>query len=125
MKSLIHSCCMVLVVLVVLGTAAGVPSLVSKISLSQVPAGERIFVDEYGRQRFFHGINAVVKGPPWIPSILQFDPLTSLSERDFSLLVSLGLNFIRLGIMWPGLEPIQGQYSSECVFPFSFFSFIF
>lgn len=32
-------------------------------------------------ERFFHGSNAIVKGPPWIPSRDTFDPLTSLTSK--------------------------------------------
>ena len=88
-------------------------STVPPISLRQVATQERMFVDSDGRQRFFHGINAVVKGPPWIPSVEGFNANTSLSQHDFSLLAGMGLNLVRLGVMWPGLEPQQGQFSAE------------
>ena len=38
-----------------------------RISQRQTPTLERVFVDSFNRQRIFHGTNAVVKGPPWIP----------------------------------------------------------
>ena len=53
-------------------------------------------VDEYGRERYFHGVNVVVKGPPWIPEINTFDPIWSFSEKDMQYLNDLGLNTIRL-----------------------------
>lgn len=35
---------------------------------------------------------------------------TSLTDKDFQTLRSLGINLIRLGVMWPGVEPKRGQY---------------
>ena len=36
----------------------------------------RRFKDVHGRERYFHGVNVVVKGPPWHPSTGSFDPDT-------------------------------------------------
>lgn len=36
----------------------------------------------FSGETFFHGSNAVVKGPPWIPSRDGFDPLTSLTAKE-------------------------------------------
>eukprot|EP00928_Gymnodinium_smaydae_P079716 TRINITY_DN63575_c0_g1_i1.p1 TRINITY_DN63575_c0_g1~~TRINITY_DN63575_c0_g1_i1.p1 ORF type:complete len:516 (-),score=85.19 TRINITY_DN63575_c0_g1_i1:191-1738(-) len=66
------------------------------------------FVDEDGRERLFHGVNAVMKGFPWLPQLHGFDPEMSLSEVDMEMLSNLGFNVIRLGLMWPGVEPEQG-----------------
>ena len=66
------------------------------------------FVDESGRQVVFHGVNAVFKSAPWYPlfnSSASFN--SSLNEKDFSLLESWGFNFVRLGLMWPGLMPFN------------------
>lgn len=68
-----------------------------RISLKQRASGERTFVDSDGREVFFHGVNAIVKGPPWIPSTDVWDGETSLTDKDFDDLRSLGLNVIRLG----------------------------
>ena len=53
------------------------------------------FVDYQGRERYFHGVNVVVKGPPWIPHIDTFDPQWSFSKKDMEILESLGMNAIR------------------------------
>ena len=82
-----------------------------KISLRLRPTGERVLVDAFGRERAFHGTNAIVKGPPWMPSRDGFDGLTSLTAKDFQLMQAAGLNVIRLGVMWPGVEPIRDQYN--------------
>ena len=52
-------------------------------------------VDSLGRERFFHGMNVVVKGPPWIPLTDSFDPIWSFSEKDFQTFESLGWNAMR------------------------------
>jgi endoglycosylceramidase len=58
-----------------------------------------------------HGVNAIVKGDPWVPST-SWNIDTSLSTKDFITLQQLGVNVIRLGVMWPGVEPVRGQYNS-------------
>ena len=70
---------------------------VSRVSLRQKPTGERSFVDEFGRELYFHGVNAIVKGPPWIPETRVWDGDTSLTDKDFDDLELLGMNIIRLG----------------------------
>ena len=72
-------------------------------------------VDEHFREVYFHGVNVVVKGFPWVPDINEFNPLTSFAEKDMQTLEDLGLNSIRLGTMWPGIEPTNGTYNSSYV----------
>ena len=52
-------------------------------------------VDVQGRERYFHGVNVVVKGPPWIPRVDEFDPQWSFAEDDMKLLQQWGMNGIR------------------------------
>ena len=55
-------------------------------------------VDSYQRERYFHGVNVVVKEPPWMPQTEGgFDPFRSFVEEDMELLQEYGLNAIRLG----------------------------
>ena len=61
----------------------------------QVDPSTRQLVDGEGRQRYFHGVNVVVKGPPWIPEASSFDPKSSFVEEDMRTLRNLGLNAIR------------------------------
>ena len=35
----------------------------------------------------------------------------SFAEDDAKLMASIGYNTIRLGVLWAGLEPIEGQYN--------------
>lgn len=52
--------------------------------------------DGYQRERYFHGVNVVVKGPPWMPHMEgHFDPFWSFVEEDMALLHEIGLNAIR------------------------------
>ncbi|KAJ3444958.1 hypothetical protein M0812_10820 [Anaeramoeba flamelloides] len=69
------------------------------------------FVDSSGRIVLFRGVNAVYKIFPYHPSLDGFDAKTSLVKEDFELLRSLGFNAVRLGVMWPGVEPKEGQYN--------------
>ena len=79
------------------------------LSISVKPETQRL-VDSFGREVFFHGTNVVVKQFPWHPETEGFTHGT-FSEQDMKLLKSLGLNVVRLGFMWPGLEPIRGKYN--------------
>lgn len=72
-------------------------------------------VDEYGRQRVFHGVNVVYKSAPYIPMTHRFDANLSFVREDAELLHTMGLNIIRLGVMWAGVEPIQGRYDETYI----------
>jgi len=61
------------------------------------------FVDALGRKRIFHGVNAVEKGPPWIPAqMLQ-------NSTRIKQMAQWGFNAVRLGMMWSGVEPEEGK----------------
>ena len=59
-------------------------------------------MDSHGRERLFRGVNVVYKDPPWLPHTAAFDADLSFVQADVDLLASLGVNLIRLGVMWPG-----------------------
>lgn len=65
-------------------------------------------VDLSGRVRIFHGFNAVNKGPPWYPEYL-------LNNTKLDLYQSWGFNAVRLGMMWTGLEPKEGQFNQTYI----------
>lgn len=69
------------------------------------------FVDPARRAVLLRGVNAVVKGPPWVPVSGEFSRDLSMTDRDFEIMQSLGLNLLRLGVMWPGVEPKRGEYN--------------
>ncbi len=59
-----------------------------------------MMMDEDGRERFFHGTNIVVKGPPYYPMTDSFNNEMSFSDEDMELLRSMGHNTIRLSLPW-------------------------
>ncbi len=72
----------------------------------------RFLRDRHGRVVFFHGVNAVWKQAPYSPpSALFGEPLTSsmFDERDAEFLADNGLNAVRLGVLWAGVEPRPNQ----------------
>ena len=73
--------------------------------------------DEDGRERIFHGTNVVNKLEPFVPTILDgpFDAIYSFNEEDIDFLASLGYNTLRLGLLWQGAEPVEGQFNQTYV----------
>ncbi len=67
------------------------------------PGGPFLY-DKEGRVVFFHGVNAVYKHPPYELFPAPGKPW-NLSASDASLMARLGLNVVRLGMTWKGLEP--------------------
>ncbi|GIQ87361.1 hypothetical protein KIPB_009386 [Kipferlia bialata] len=61
------------------------------------PVTQRFYDEEDGAQIYMHGVNAVYKAHPYIPSINGFDPETTLSQTDVDLMVEWGFNVVRLG----------------------------
>ena len=72
-------------------------------------------VDQYDREIYFHGLNVVYKSPPYIPITDHFDANLSFSTADMQLLNQWGLNAIRLGVMWPGVEPQKNEYNQTYI----------
>ena len=102
--------------LFLLANLAIASATVSKIGLKQLESGARMFIEEdTGRTVIFHGVNAVVKGFPYVPATDAFDIDTSLKEKDHEILADLGVNIYRLGSMWPGAEPTKGSFNSTYV----------
>lgn len=83
------------------------------VRLRARPSGDRAFVDAAGRERYFHGTNAVTKGPPWVPTTDEYSPDLSMVDRDFEDLEEMGMTVLRLGVMWPGVEPTRGSYNES------------
>eukprot|EP00930_Biecheleria_cincta_P018359 TRINITY_DN14328_c0_g2_i1.p1 TRINITY_DN14328_c0_g2~~TRINITY_DN14328_c0_g2_i1.p1 ORF type:complete len:673 (-),score=85.83 TRINITY_DN14328_c0_g2_i1:149-2167(-) len=70
------------------------------------------FVDSAGRVLILHGVNVVQKSFPWHPSLGGFDAKSSLNSEDMMNLKKWGFNVVRLGVMWPGVEPRMGEYNA-------------
>ena len=68
-------------------------------------------IDNFGRERIFHGTNVIYKTKPWHPILNKFDYTKSFNDDDIKIIKNLGLNIIRLGVMWPGVEPVKGNYN--------------
>jgi len=67
--------------------------------------------DEFNRTRVYHGVNVVYKIPPYYPSQDEFNSTTSFNDDDARLLISNGMNVIRLYVSWEGTEPSRNQYN--------------
>lgn len=68
-------------------------------------------VDEHGRQRILHGINLVDKGRPGSSDPRDFQG--SWTDEDLDQLVEIGLDAVRLGVIWAPTEPGPGRYSQQ------------
>ncbi|KAN0030386.1 hypothetical protein ACTA71_010151 [Dictyostelium dimigraforme] len=80
-------------------------------AIIKVNPENQFLIDQYNRVRLFHGVNVVYKIPPYHPSLVGFDPVTSFSSEDIENLVEWGFNAVRLGVMWPGVEPVKDEYN--------------
>lgn len=79
--------------------------------IKQVNQDTHQIIDEYGRTRFFHGTNAVMKEAPWYRPMEWIPGVPSFGEQDVQNLHDLGLNIVRLGHSWAGAEPSRGEYN--------------
>lgn len=79
--------------------------------VSKVNQDTHQIVDEFGRTRFFHGTNVVMKEPPWYRPLEWVPGVSSFGEQDVQNLHDLGINIVRLGHSWAGAEPVRGQYN--------------
>jgi len=61
----------------------------------------------------FHGVNAVSKLTPFMPTTGEFDAATSLNDDDIKFFKKWGFNFVRLGVMWEGHEVAKGKYDTS------------
>ncbi|MCJ8008223.1 cellulase family glycosylhydrolase [Lederbergia wuyishanensis] len=66
------------------------------------------FVDKSRRQVLLHGVNMVCKDK-------TKNYIGSWTEEDFQKLHSWGMNVIRLGVIWDGIEPEPGVYDDQYV----------
>jgi endoglycosylceramidase len=79
--------------------------------IKQVNQNTHQIVDEFGRTRFFHGTNVVMKEAPWYRPSDWVPGVSSFGEQDVQNMHELGLNVVRLGHHWAGAEPVRGQYN--------------
>lgn len=81
------------------------------VPLDGIRPDRHTYIDTLGRERYFRGLNVVMKGAPWHPRIDAYDSWDSFSKEDVEYLAYLNINLIRLGVMWPGVEPQRGVYN--------------
>src|SRR5271167_2677293 len=87
------------------GLALAVPQATATPTL---PLGHatRWVTDASGRVVIAHGINMVYKRPPYYPAAVGFD------AEDAEFLQSIGINAVRVGVIWKGLEPEPGVFEA-------------
>lgn len=61
--------------------------------------------DAHNRVSVFHGINGVTKGFPWYEEDFRNDSVVKE-------IASWGFNSVRLGVMWSGAEPVEGEFNT-------------
>lgn len=62
-----------------------------------------------GRVVIVHGVNMVYKRAPYYPGAAGFD------EEDAGFIRSLGMNAVRVGVLWQALEPEPGVFDQAYV----------
>jgi len=69
----------------------------------KVDSNTTLFVDQFGRYRIYHGVNAVYKTYPFHPNLVDFSTNYSLTDYDLYNLKHWGMNVIRLHAAWEGV----------------------
>jgi endoglycosylceramidase len=67
----------------------------------------RFITDPSGRVLVLHGVNMVYKVPPYYPSAVGF------GSNDAAFLAPLGMNAVRVGVIWKAVEPRRGVYDDS------------
>lgn len=77
----------------------------------------RRFVDNFGRQRIFNGVNYCDKGGynGWDEPRAFYLNGDEESEKAVRRLSESGFNIIRLGVTWAAIEPEPGRYNEEYI----------
>ncbi|GMH59992.1 hypothetical protein TL16_g02943 [Triparma laevis f. inornata] len=86
--------------------AAALGATSADLSKVKTSATSKHFYDEHGRALIFHGANRVWKGEPWYFQN-QVD-----NTLEYEMFKKLGFNVVRLGYMWSGVEPNEGEFNS-------------
>lgn len=72
-------------------------------------SGKRL-IDEFGRERIFNGLNFVYKGVDIDEDGVQRYK-TDITPERLEALKNRGINIIRLGLTWAGIEPEMEKYN--------------
>ena len=79
-----------------------------------IDSSKSFILDNTGRYSIFHGVNVVVKLPPYLPNLDLFDPYMSLNTKyDLDTMKRLGFNMVRLGVMWEAVERQPNIYDYD------------
>ena len=80
-----------------------------------INASNSIFIDRDNRIRIFHGMNIFNKEPPYSFNLSDntFYYKNSISNIDVSFLVDLGINLVRIGVVWEGYETEKGEFNED------------
>lgn len=73
--------------------------------MERIVTEKRSFVDEYGRERIFYGVNIVDKRKNSEDNKFGFN----IDDKLLDEMTSRGLNLIRLGTTWSMIEPEPGS----------------
>ncbi|MCD7775091.1 MAG: glycoside hydrolase family 5 protein, partial [Clostridiales bacterium] len=71
------------------------------------------FIDETGRERIFNGVNLIYKGNDVEGQTRRNYYPNGWNDELFAKLEALGINLVRLGLIWDGVEPEPGVYDEE------------
>ena len=82
---------------------APTPVAVEKARSAFVSVKGAAFVDQEGRQLLLHGMAVIGKGP-------NENYQSWHGPEDFQRMREWGMNCIRLGIIWDGIEPRPGEF---------------
>lgn len=78
--------------------------------MNKIRANGKSFVDESGRERIFNGVNFVYKGcEPSDDGTVHYS--AELNEEKAAALAKRGMNIVRLGVTWAGVEPEMCRYN--------------
>ena len=88
--------------------------VIKLVSLFSIFFTNQFILDNSGRYSIFHGGNVVVKLPPYLPTLDDFDYQMSLNTpHDLETMKRLGFNSVRLGVIWESVEIAPGVYDYD------------
>lgn len=80
--------------------------------INKITTNGKCFVDEYGRERIFNGVNIVDKGSNFLN---KGEFKKAWSDKKILQLKEHGFNIIRIGFTWDAIEPEIGVYNEEYI----------
>ncbi len=81
--------------------------------MDRISVDGKKFVDEYGRERIFYGINFGTKNIPFYKSIKNKNIAERYINDSISYLKSNGINLIRYMVNWSYIEPQPKHYCQD------------